>query len=103
MNDPTHDFAGTTEAAKTKEQSWTAIIKEKISLAYTITLKCKVTDSTNNAETEKTGTYTQSAKTLSAGTNYIYNFSFSDYPKLESVQVDDFTPSTGDIDAGSAH
>lgn len=103
MNEPEHDFAGTTEATKSKEQSWTAIIKEKVSLQYTITIKCKVTDSTNSTEVEKTGTYTQTAKTLSAGTNYIYNFSFSDYPKLESVQVDDFTLSaSGDIDAGSA-
>ena len=107
MNEPEHDFTGTTEATKAKEQSWTAIIKEKVSLAYTITIKCKVTDtssSSSSTETEKTGTYAQTAKTLSAGTNYVYNFSFSDYPKLESVQVDDFTSSSGgDIDAGSAH
>lgn len=107
MNEPEHDFTGTTEATKAKEQSWTAIIKEKVSLAYTITIKCKVTDtssSSSSTETEKTGTYAQTAKTLSAGTNYVYNFSFSDYPKLESVQVDDFTSSAGgDINAGSAH
>lgn len=103
INEPEHDFAGTTEATKSKEQSWTAIIKEKVSLQYTITIKCKVTDtSPSSTEVEKTGTYTQTAKTLSAGTNYIYNFSFSDYPKLESVQVGDFTSSSGDIDAGSA-
>lgn len=103
INEPEHDFTGTTEATKSKEQSWTAIIKEKVSLQYTITIKCKVTDtSPSSTEVEKTGTYTQTAKTLSAGTNYIYNFSFSDYPKLESVQVGDFTSSSGDIDAGSA-
>ena len=102
MNAPTHDFNGATAAAKAKEQSWTALIKEGISLSYTITIKCTVTDTGNN-EVEKTGTYTQSAKTLSGGTNYVYNFSFSDYPKLESVQVDDFTDLTGgEIDAGSA-
>lgn len=98
MNEPTQIDNFT----KTQVQYWTALIKPGNDLQYTITIKCKVTDSINSTEIEKTGTYTQTAKTLSAGTNYIYNFSFSDYPKLESVQVDDFTSSSGDIDAGSA-
>lgn len=105
MNEPTFDFGNSaTSPAKAKEQSWTAIIKEGTSLTYTITIVCKVTDSSSNQEIEKTGTYTQSAKTLAGGTNYVYRFSFSDYPKLTNVTVDDFTNSNGgDIDAGSAH
>lgn len=105
MNEPTFDFGNSaTSPAKAKEQSWTAIIKEGTSLTYTITIVCKVTNTQGNTEAEKTGTYTQSAKTLAGGTNYVYRFSFSDYPKLTNVTVDDFTNSNGgDIDAGSAH
>lgn len=105
MNEPTLDFDNSaTSPAKAKEQSWTAIIKEDISLTYTITILCKVIDSNqNNTEVDKTGTYTQSAKTLAGGTNYVYRFSFSDYPKLTNVTVDDFTNNNGETDAGNAH
>lgn len=106
MNEPTFDFDNSaTPPAKAKEQSWTAIIKEGTSLTYTITIVCKVTDSNqNDTEAEKTGTYTQSAKTLAGGTNYVYRFSFSDYPRLTNVTVEDFADSgSGETDAGSAH
>lgn len=104
MNEPTFDFGNSAPSpAKAKEQSWTAIIKEGTSLTYIITIVCKVTNTQDNTEAEKTGTYTQSAKTLAGGTNYVYRFSFSDYPKLTNVTVDDFTDSNGETDAGSAH
>lgn len=107
MNQPNYDFSSTgTSPDKAKKQSWTALIKDGVELTYTITIKCTVTDSSNNTEAEKTGTYTQTTKKLSAGTNYIYNFSFSDYPKLEGATVEDYpsgSGSPGDIDAGSAH
>lgn len=104
MNQPELDLSnGTTPPDKTKEQSWTAIIKEGTSLTYIITIVCKVTNSSSSQEIEKTGTYIQSAKTLAGGTNYVYRFSFSDYPKLTNVTVDDFTDSNGETDAGSAH
>lgn len=110
MNRPNYDFSSTgTSPDKAKKQSWTALIKDGVELTYTITIKCTVTDSDTDAsptEAEKTGTYTQTTKKLSAGTNYIYNFSFSDYPKLEGATVEDYPSSSGspgDIDAGSAH
>lgn len=109
MNQPELDFTNppASSPTKAKKQSWTALIKDGVELTYTITIKCTVTDSSTDAsptEAEKTGTYTQTTKKLSAGTNYIYNFSFSDYPKLEGATVEDYpSGSSTNIDAGSAH